>query len=76
MSVTYSKLSSLQDLFGDSILTRQHFAFSEKHAWDLFQFLEITRFCVRRNASPPCVINMKIFFHVWNLIKFKGQKNH
>ena len=28
-----------------------------------------------RNASPPCVINMKIFFfHVCNLIKFKGEK--
>ena len=24
--------------------------------------------------SPPCVINMKIFFHVWNLMKFKREK--
>ena len=52
---------------------------------DLF-FLEITWLCVplwfryqvwiHRNASPPCVINIKIFFHVWNLVKFKGQKYH
>ena len=30
-----------------------------------------------RNIFPPdCVINMKILFHVWNLILFKGQKYH
>ena len=31
---------------------------------------------IRHNAIPPCVINMKILFHVWNLILFKGQKYH
>ena len=46
-------------------------------------FLKITLFCVPwwfcyqvlicRNAIPPCVINMKMLFHVWNLILFKGQ---
>ena len=42
-------------------------------------FLEMTWFCIHVplwfcyqvwiccNASPPCEINMKIFFHVWNL---------
>ena len=47
-------------------------------------FLEITWFYIPLwfhyhvwiccNASPPCMINMKIFSHVWNLIKFKRQK--
>ena len=31
---------------------------------------------IRRNAIPPLLINMKILFHVWNLILFKGQKYH
>jgi len=31
--------------------------------------------CIRLNTIPPCVINMiQIFFHVWNLIKFKRDK--
>ena len=51
----------------------------------LFSVKEITWFCVplwfcdqvciRLNTIPPCVINMiQIFFHVWNLIKFKRDK--
>ena len=69
----------LQVVFAARFIWRQHsntktIRFQWK-TWDLF-FLEITRFCGRRNASPSCVINMKIFFNVWNLIKFKEQKNH
>ena len=54
----------LQVVFAARFIWRQHsntttLRFHWK-TWDLF-FLEITRFCVRRNASPPWVINMKIF---------------
>ena len=47
-------------------------------------FLQITWFCVPLwfcyqlwlgcNASPPCVINVMIFSHVWNLVKFRTEK--
>ena len=46
------------------------------HFFMHFFFVKITWFCIplwlryhvwiRCNASPPCVINMKIFSHVWN----------
>ena len=76
MSMTRSKLSWLHGLFGDNILiTRQPFVFSEKRVIcfsckshdfaNLFDFLTICR-----------MISMKILFHVWNLILFKGQKYH
>ena len=49
-------------------------------------FLKIMWFCVPwrfcyhslifLDAIAPCVISMKILFHVWNLILFKGQKYH
>ena len=49
-----------------------------------FFFLEITWFCIPLwfcyhvwidcNASPPCVINMKIFSHMSNLINFKRER--
>ena len=43
-SMTRSKLSLLQDLFGDNILTWQHFFFIEKHV--MLFFLKIMWFCV------------------------------
>ena len=30
--------------------------------------------CIYRNAIPPCVINMKIFFHGWNFNKVQKRK--
>ena len=83
--MTPSKLSLLQDLFGDNILTWQHFFFIEKR--DVVFLKSYVILCalvilleyqvlIRHNAIPPCVINMKILFHVWNLILFKGQKYH
>ena len=57
--------------------TTLHFLFT-------FFFLEIMWFCIplwfryhvwiHCNASPPCVINMKIFSHMSNLINFKREK--
>ena len=75
---------SIQVIFAARFIWRQHsnmttLLFHQKTC-DLF-FLKITWFCVpwwfcyqvliRHNAIPSCVINMKIFFHVWNLILFK-----
>ena len=75
--MTRSKLSMLQDLFEDNILTWQHFFFIEKHV--MLFFLKITWFCVPMvillEYQVFCVINMKIS-HVWNLILFKGQNYH
>ena len=83
MSLTLFKLSSLQVSLETTSLTQQHFVSSERR--DLF-FLEIKWFWVPlwfryhvwigRNASPPCKINMELFFHLWNLIKLKEQKYH
>ena len=71
-------------IFAARFIWRQHsnmttLLFHRKTCSDLF-FLKITWFCVpwwfcyqvliRRNAIIPCVINMKILFHVWNLILY------
>ena len=84
-SMTRSKLSLLQDLSGDNILTWQYFFNFHQKTCDLF-FLKITWLCVpwwfcyqvliHHNAISSCVINMEILFHVWNLKLFKGQKYH
>ena len=73
-------------IFAARFIWRQHsnmttLPFHRKTCNDLF-FLKITWFCVpwwfccqvliRRNAIIPCVINMKILFHLWNLILYKG----
>ena len=77
--MTRSKLSWLHGLFGDDIpTTRQHFVLSEKHV--IFFFVQITWFWTplwfRYEVWICRMISMKISFHVWNLILFKGQKYH
>ena len=49
--------------------------FSKKSRWFCKPLWFRYHVWIRRNASPPCVINMRIFFHVWNLMKFESKKS-
>ena len=82
--MTRSKLFWLHGLFGDDILiTRQQFVFSEKDvicfSYKSHDFAHLcAHLCahLRYEVWTCSMISMKILFHMWNLILFKGQKYH